>query len=207
MISCLASEMSRTISDELALEDVVLEAVELDGHLAQHRERRIDAGVDDLVEQVAGALRERRLAQVLLLAVALEHRRQGRERDARQRDQVVGAHEQVELGGQDPAGFLLEQRELEDDEDVVVVLVELRAVVARVDVLVVERVEVEMRLEPVAVGGPRRLDVDPADAGRLDDVGRGDVGRRDRVGRVRGRARPRGRGSGRGKARFGTTPS
>ena len=147
-------------------------------HLAQHRERGIDAGVDDLVEQVAGALREGRLAEVLLLAVALEHRRQRRERDVRQRDQVVGAHEQVELGGQDPAGLLLEQRELEDDEDVVVVLVELGAVVARVDVLVVERVEVEVRLEPVAVGRPRRLDVDPADAGRLDDVGRGDIGRR-----------------------------
>ena len=144
MISCFASEMSRTISDELALEDVVLEAIELDRHLAQHRERRIDAGVDDLVEEVAGALREGCLAQVILLAVALEHRGQGRERDARQRDQVVGAHEQVELGGQDPAGLLLEQRELEDDEDVVVVLVELGPVVARVDVLVVERVEVEV---------------------------------------------------------------
>ena len=175
MISCLASEMSRTISDELALEDVVLDAVELDRHLAQHRERRIDAGVDDLVEQVAGALREGRLAQVLLLAVALEHRGQRRQRDARQRDQVVGTHEQVELGGQDPARLLLEHRELQDDEDVVVVLVELGAVVARVDVLVVERVEVEMRLEPVAVGGARRLDVDPADPRRLDDVGRGDV--------------------------------
>ena len=59
---------------------------------------------------------------------------------------------------------------MQDDEDVVVVLVQLRPVVARVDVLVVERVEVEVGFEPVAIGGPRRLDLDPADAGRLDDL-------------------------------------
>ena len=105
-----------------------------------------------------------------LLAIALEHRGQRRERDARQRDQVVRPDEQVELGGQQPVGVLIEQREVQDDEQVVVVLVELRALVARVDVLVVERVELEVLLEPVAVGRPRRLDVDPAQPGRLDDL-------------------------------------
>ena len=128
------------------------------------------------------------VAQLLLLAVALEHRGQRRERDVRERDQVVRAHEQVELGGQDPAGLLLEQREVQDDEDVVVVLVELRRVVARVDVLVVERVEVEVGLEPVAIGGPRRFDVDPADAGGLDDLRHRHLGRRVRVGEGRATA-------------------
>jgi hypothetical protein len=60
---------------------------------------------------------------------------------------------------------------MQDDEDVVVVLVELRAVVARVDVLVVEGLELEVGLQPVPIGGPRRLDLDPADTGRLDDLG------------------------------------
>ena len=176
-----------------ALEDVVLEALELEAHLAQHRERRIDAGVDDLVQQVARALREDLLAQVVLLAVALEHRRQGRQRDVRERDQVVGAQEEVELGGQDAPRVLVEQREVQNDEDVVVVLVELRALVARVDVLVVERVEVEMLLEPVAIGAARRLDVDPAQPGRLDDVGRSDVQRQRRFRRTGGAARARSR--------------
>jgi len=56
---------------------------------------------------------------------------------------------------------------VEDDEDVVVVGVELRALVARVDVLEVERVEVEMLLEPFAVRQARLFDVDPAEAARL----------------------------------------
>ena len=59
---------------------------------------------------------------------------------------------------------------MQHDEDVVVVLIELRALVAREDVLVVERVEIEVLFQPVAVGGARRLDVDPADAGSFDDV-------------------------------------
>jgi hypothetical protein len=61
-------------------------------------------------------------------------------------------------------GRLLEEREVQDDEDVVVVRVELGALVARVDVLVVEGVEVESLLEPVAVGQAGLFDVDPAEA-------------------------------------------
>ncbi len=60
---------------------------------------------------------------------------------------------------------------MQHDEDVVVVLVELRALVAREDVLVVERVEIEVLFQPIPVGRARRFDVDPADARRLDDLG------------------------------------
>jgi hypothetical protein len=67
---------------------------------------------------------------------------------------------------------------VEDDEEVVVVLVDLRALVARVDVLVVERVEVEALLEPRLVDRARALDVDPAQPGRLDDLGAGLLGLR-----------------------------
>ena len=115
-----------------------------------------------------------------------------------QRDQVVRPQEQVELGGQDAPAVLVEQWEVQHDEDVVVVLVELRALVAREDVLVVERVEIEVLFQPVAVGGARRLDVDPADAGGLDDLRIRDRLGHDDIGLVAGRRR--GRGSGRGKA-------
>ena len=172
MISCLASDRSRTISDERPFEDVVLETLELEPGLAQHRERGVDAGVDDLVEQVARSLREDLLAQIGLLAVALEHRRQRRQRDVRQRDQEVRTQEQVDLRGQDPAGVLVVQREVQDDEDVVRVLVELGTLVARVDILDVELVELRVVvLEPVAIRTARRFDVDPAQAGCLDDLG------------------------------------
>jgi hypothetical protein len=53
---------------------------------------------------------------------------------------------------------------VQDDEQVVVVFVDLRALVAREDVLVVERVELEVLLEPGAVDRPGALDVDPAQA-------------------------------------------
>ena len=62
---------------------------------------------------------------------------------------------------------------MEDDEQVVVVDVELRALVPGVDVLPVERVEVEVLLEPLAVGEAGILDVDPAEATGLDDPGLG----------------------------------
>ena len=117
--------------------------------------------------------------------------------------EVVRPEEQVQLRGQVPARLLLEHREVQDDEHVVVVLVQLGALVARVDVLVVERVEVEPALEPVAVGGAWRLDVDPAQAGGLDDVGigfrLGTTSSADPAGR-----RFRTRRFGRGKPRVGT---
>jgi len=62
---------------------------------------------------------------------------------------------------------------MEDDEQVVLVLVDLRPLVAGDDVLVVERMKLEVLLEPGAIEGARTLDVDPAQAVVLDDL---DVG-------------------------------
>jgi hypothetical protein len=59
---------------------------------------------------------------------------------------------------------------VQDDEQVALVLVDLRALVAREDVLVVQRVEVEVLLEPGAVDLAGALDVDPAQALGLDDL-------------------------------------
>ena len=170
MISCFAFEMLADDLRRAALEDVVLEAVELVAHLAEHRERGVDVRVDDLVEQVARALREVLLTEVLSRLESLEHRAERRQGRIGKGDQVIGPDEEVELRGEQPAGRLLEDRELEDDEDVVVVGVELRALVPRVDVLEVERVEVEVLLEPLAVGETGLFDVDPAEAAALDDL-------------------------------------
>jgi hypothetical protein len=59
---------------------------------------------------------------------------------------------------------------VQHDEQVVVVLVDLRALVARADVLVVEGMEVEVLLQPGLLERARALDVDPAQAGGLDDL-------------------------------------
>src|SRR5436190_3531095 len=155
------------------LEDVLLEALELVAHLAQHRKGRVDAVVDDLVEQVAGALGEHLVAELRVGAAAFEQVLDGLQGLVGQRDHEVAADEQVQLGRVEPPDVLVETREVQDDEQVVVVLVDLRALVAREDVLVVQRVEVEVLLQPGAIAGPGPLDMDPAQAVGLDglDVG------------------------------------
>ena len=85
-----------------------------------------------------------------------------------QRDHEVGADEHVELGCVQPADALVEHREVQDDEEVVVVLVDLRALVARADVLVVEVVELEVFAQPGFLGGAGAFDVDPANAAVVD---------------------------------------
>src|SRR5881397_72666 len=155
------------------LEDVALEVLELVADLAQHRERRVHAAVDDPVEQVARSAGEERLADLLAGPAALEDVLQRVELLVGQRDDVVRTDEDVELGRVQPPDGLVVLREVQDDEQVVLVLVDLRALVAREDVLVVEGMEVEVLLEPDAVDRPRALDVDPAQAVGLDglDVG------------------------------------
>src|SRR4051812_22648050 len=163
-------DVAHDLGRVVALEDPLLDPLELVADLAQHRERGVDALVDDLVEQVAWPLGEQRLALLLVRPAALEQvldRLQGLVRD---RDQVVGADEQVELGGVEAADLLVVAREVQDDEQVLVVLVDLRTLVARDDVLVVERVELEALLQPREVDRARALDVDPAQAEGLDDL-------------------------------------
>ena len=114
----------------------------------------------------------------------------------RDRDQEVRPDEHVELGRVQPADGLIEDREVQDDEQVVVVLVDLRALVAREDVLVVERVELEVLLEPGALRGARALDVDPAKPAPLDglDLGLGASSRRAESTRARAERLRRGFG-------------
>ena len=168
------------------LEDVVLELVQLGAHLAQHRERGIDAGVDDPVQQVPGPLREHRVADLLALAVTFEHGRQWGQWLVRQRDQVVRTHEQVNLRGEETTAGLVEDREVENDEQVVVVGIQLWPLVARGDILDRQRVEAELALQPLTVRLARALQVQPADAGRGDDIRPGCLSRCG--GRSRGRA-------------------
>ena len=171
MISCFEFERSRTTSSALALEDLLLDPLELVADLAEHREAVVERVVDDLVEQVAGALRE-----------AAFSRTSSEERQRSNRYSTGGSgwfgsviRKSGPMNMSSSAAFsrptrLVEDREVQDDEEVVVVLVDLRALVAREDVLVVERVELEVLLEPGALGGAGALDVDPAQAAPLDDL-------------------------------------
>jgi hypothetical protein len=67
---------------------------------------------------------------------------------------------------------------VQDDEQVVVVRVDLRALVAREEVLVVEGMEVEVLLEIGAVDRTGALDVELAQAVGLEDLDLGRLGLR-----------------------------
>src|SRR6201992_1713616 len=151
-----------------ALEDVVLERVELVPDLAQHREAVVEAVVDEAVEQVARAAREELLAELLFLPAALEQVLDRLQRLVGDRDEEVGADEEVELARAEPLRRAVEDGQVEDAEQVLVVDVDLRPLIAGENILEVERVEVEVLLEPGALQGPRMLDVHPAQTAPLD---------------------------------------
>src|SRR5581483_2196267 len=179
-----------------AREDLLLERVELVADLSQHREAVVEGVVDDAVEEEARPLGEELVAELLLLPAALEQVGDRLQRLVRNRDEVVRANEDVELAGVQAPDGAVEDREVQHDEQVLGVLVDLRALVAREDVLEVERVEPELLLEPGALEGGRTLDVDPAEPLGRDrlDVGLalGGLRRgRDQVTGAAGPAQPR----------------
>ena len=162
----------------MAFEDLVLERVELVADLPEHREAVVEAVVDQAVHQVAGAAGEELLAELLVVLAAGEQVLDRGDRLVRQGDHEVGTDEQVELAGAEPAGLAVEHGHVEDQEEVVRVLVDLRALVAREHVLDVEGVELEVLFQPGALGAAGMLDVEPAEAFGLDhfDLGLGRFG-------------------------------
>jgi hypothetical protein len=104
--------------------------------------------------------------------------------DVRQRDDEVGSEEDVELGRVEPLHSLVVEGEVEDDEEVVGVLVDLRALPLGENVLDVELVEAEPLGEDGGLRGPRLVDLKPGEAfsGELGDA------RFDALGDLPGRA-------------------
>src|SRR5207244_2092568 len=100
--------------------------VELEADLVEDREAVVEEVVEDVVEEVAGALREKALAQLLLVRAALEEAADREQLDRRQRHEVTRPDEEVELGGVEPLRRLVVEREVEDAEEVLRVLVDLR---------------------------------------------------------------------------------
>ena len=145
--------MSRTTSSARALEHVVLDPVELVPDLVEDREAVVEEVVEHLVEEPAGALREQLLAVCLVGLAAGEEARHGQQLAVRERDEVVLADEDVELGRVQPLHRLVVDREVEDGEEValVLVVVDLGPLALRDDVLDVERVPAEALGERWAV--------------------------------------------------------
>ena len=110
--------------------------------LVEDREAVVEEVVEDVVEQVARPFANS-VAQLLVLLAAAEEPRHRQQLDGRQRDEVAVADEEVELGRVQPLDGLVVDREVEDAEEVVRVLVDLRPLALREHVLEVERVPAE----------------------------------------------------------------
>ena len=147
-----------------SLEHLVLEAVELVADLVQDREAVVEEVVEDVVEQVAGALSEQLLAKLLVVGAAQEEARDGQQLDRRQRDQVVRAEEEVELGRIQALDGLVVDGEVEDGEEIVRVVVDLRALALREDVLDVERMPAEALRERRRLLRVGSVEMDPGQA-------------------------------------------
>ena len=146
----------------MPLEHLVLDRVELVADLVEDREAVVEEVVEHLVEQPARALREQLLAELLVGLATREEARHGEELAVRDRDEVVGPDEDVELGGVQPLNRLVVDGEVEDDEEVAVVLVvvDLRTLALRDDVLDVERMPAEALRQarwPISRSGPTTL--------------------------------------------------
>src|SRR4029079_11702135 len=134
--------------------------------------------VEHVVEQVARALREEGLAEVLVVLAAAEETGHRQQLDVWERDQEVGPEEDVELGGIQPLDRLVVGGEVEDEEQILGVLVDLRALAFGKDVLESEGMPAEALGELTGLDRVRRWQVDPGETAgaELSEPG---LGRRD----------------------------
>ena len=111
----------REVADDVlgrAGEHLVLDPVELVPDLVEDREAVVEQVVEHLVEQAAGALCEELLAVGVVRLAAGEQPRDREQLARREGDEIVLADEDVELGGVEPLHGLVEDREVEDGEEV-----------------------------------------------------------------------------------------
>jgi hypothetical protein len=183
------------VGDDLlraAVLDVVLDRVELVGDLVEDREAVVEEIVQDLVEEAARSLAEELLAEALVLLDPVEEPRDREQFDVRDRDEIVRAEEKIELAGVQALDVLVVRGKVQDAEEVAIVqvVVDLRTLALRQDVLDVERMPTEaltQRVDRLGIDG--WVEVDPGEAvgAELSDAWL--WARCDRLG-VRARPRP-----------------
>ena len=133
-------------------EDLVLELVDAVVEVGEDREEAVDEPVDDPVEQ-----QRRVVDRLLALHVALTH--------LGERRAVVAVHGDEEALGVEAMhldeAVLVRDRAVDDDEDEVVVLVDLRALAELLRVLDGQRMELEDVAQDLEVVLARLVDIEP----------------------------------------------
>jgi len=121
---------------------------------------------------VIGALPQKLLPRNGVGLAALEGGREGLERAVVHGDDIIATEEEIDFAGAGELVAGIPEREVHDEEEVVVVLVELGAFDGADDIFEVERVEVGIAgVEGFDVCGAGVDDVDPGDGAVLDDAG------------------------------------
>ncbi len=178
--------------------DLLVDLTELEADLVEDREAVVVEVVEDLVEQPARPAREQVVAQLLVVRDALEEARDGTQLDHREGDDVVGPDKDVELAGVQPADVGVVDGEMKDGKEVgarlgVRVLVDLRPLAPREDVLDVERVPAEAGREAADLLVRRSVEVDPGEAVGVElvraELARREIDARRRTGPARTDAR------------------
>ena len=145
-------------------EHVVLDRVELVRDLVEDRKAVVEKIVEHLVEQAARPFREELSAELRVLGAALEEARHRQQLDARQRNEVVGPEEEVELRRVQALDRLVVDGEVQDGEEILRIVVDLRPLASREHVLDVQRVPVESLRERLRLLELRRVELDPGQA-------------------------------------------
>ena len=117
-------------------------------------EEAVDEAVDHGVQQPSGVV-----DRCIALDVALAQRRDRRRIVAVQRDEVAVGVEAVHLD--EPVAVLVARRSEDDEEDVAVVVVDLRPLIEPPRVLERERMEAELLAQDLEIAGLRLVDVEP----------------------------------------------
>ena len=183
------------VGDDLlgaAVLDVVFNRIELVGNLVEDREAVVEEVVEHLVQEPAGSLAEELLAKALVLLDAVEEPRDREQLDVRDRDEVVGAEEKIELTGVQALDVLVVRGKVQDAEEVAIVevVVDLRPLALREDVLDVEWVPAEALAQCIdRLGIDGWVEVDPGEAVGAELSDAWFRARCDRLG-VRARPRP-----------------
>ena len=100
------------------LVDLLVDLAELQRDLVEDREAVVVEIVEHLVEQPTGAAREEVVPQLLAVGAALEEPGHRPQLDRRQRDEIVGPDEHVELARVQASDPGVVDREVEDGEEV-----------------------------------------------------------------------------------------
>ena len=125
----VAAQEGELLDDALGLrfEEGVFDGMDAPVDLVEDGEDIIDKLIDEGVESLIGAAAEQLLPGALVRLTALEGGCEGLERAVVDGDDIIGTEEEIDFAGAGELVAGIPEREVHDEEEVIVVLIELGA--------------------------------------------------------------------------------